>query len=87
MYTLPLSIFNIVHLHDVTTSQGESIYLIKTHTHTPTHTHTHTPPPPTHTHKHPHTQLTPCVLDAELDCFEDFNPKKKDFEPIKMNHF
>ena len=33
-----------------------------------------------------HTQLTPCVLDAELDCFEDFN-LKKDFEPIKMNHF
>ena len=26
MYTLPMSIFNIVHLHDVTTSQGESIY-------------------------------------------------------------
>ena len=36
--------------------------------------------------KKPHTQLTPCVLDAELDCFEDFN-LKKDFEPIKMNHF
>ena len=30
-----------------------------------------------HTPPHTHTQLTPCVLDAELDCFEDFNPKKK----------
>ena len=75
MYTLPLSIFNLVHLQDVTTSQGESIYPIKKNTHT--HTHTHTPT---------HTQLTPCVLDAELDCFEDFN-LKKDFEPIKMNNF
>ena len=26
-------------------------------------------------------QLTPCVLDVELDCFEDFK-LKKDFEPI-----
>ena len=68
MYTLPLSIFNIVHLHDVTTSQGESIYLIKKKKKKERKTHTHT---------HTHTQLTPCVLDAELDCFEDFNPKKK----------
>ena len=30
-------------------------------------------------------QLTPCVLDAKLDYFEDFD-LKKDFEPIKMNH-
>ena len=55
-----MSIVNTVHLHDVTTSQGESIYLIKKNTHT-------------------HTLLTPCVLDAELDCFEDFNQKKKRF--------
>ena len=28
--------------------------------------------------KHTHTQLTPCVLDAELDCFEDwFQSEKK----------
>ena len=50
MYTLPLSIFNIVHLHDVTTSQGESIYLIKKKKKKKTHTHTHTPPHPPHTH-------------------------------------
>ena len=64
MYTLPLSIFNInlVHLHDVTTSQGESIYLIKKNKQTNKNKNK------THTH----TQLTPYVLDAELDCCEDF---------------
>ena len=44
----------LYHLHDVTTSQGESTSFYK-------------------------KQLTPCVLDAELDCFEDF-------KPIKMDH-
>ena len=47
MYTLlrllPLPIFNIVHVYDITTSQVESIYLIKKekkkkNTPTPTHT-------------------------------------------------
>ena len=36
--------------------------------------------------KQTNKQLTPCVLDAELDCSEDFD-LKKEFEPIKMNHF
>ena len=63
-----MSIFNTVHLHDVTTSQEESIYLIKKKNKNKNKKK-----------KHTHTQLTPCVLDAELDCFEDFNPPQKRF--------
>ena len=74
MYTLlsllPLSIFNIVHLHDFTTSQGESTLFYKKTKQNKTKQQ---------------QQLTPCVLDTELDCFEDFD-LKKDLEPIKMNH-
>ena len=42
-----------------------------------------------HKGKVPHSikQLTPCVLDAELDCFEDFELKKKIFWANKDRPF
>ena len=85
MYTLlsllPLSIFNIVHLHDFT-SQGESTLFYKQNK---TKQKKPKRQKKQQQQQQQQQQITPCVLDAELDCFEDFD-LKKDFEPIKMNH-